>query len=142
MAKKLDKGFFLADEILFIGYSRTHEGFSRRVYDAFRQSGAEVYAVNPHGGPDGVPVFRSLDEVPAKPRFAYVLTGKGATAGIVDQLAARGVRRILFNSKMSVDQATLERCATLGLETAVACPLMAFGGGFHKLHGFFAGVKA
>jgi acyl-CoA synthetase (NDP forming) len=141
MPKKLSKGFFLADEVLFLGYSRTYGVFSRRVYDAFRESGAEVYPVNPRGGSGDVPVYASIDEVPARPRFAYLLTGMATTAGIVDGLAARGVKRVLFNSRKSVDRATLERCETLGLETAVACPLMALGGGPHRLHGFIRGVK-
>jgi acyl-CoA synthetase (NDP forming) len=141
MRQKLSKGFFLSDEVLFIGYSRTHAGFSKNVYEAFKKTGAEVYPVNPHGGSGAPVVYASLEEVPARPIFAYVLTGKATTAGIVDSLVARGVKRVLFNSTSSVDRATLERCESLGLETAVACPLMALGGGFHKFHGLLSGVR-
>jgi len=142
MAKRVSRPFFVAKELLFIGYSKRHEAFCKTVKEAFEKSGATVYAVNPHGGPEGAKVFASLDTVPAKPEFAYFVTNKATTATLIDELAARGVKRMLFNSRMTVDQATLERCAGLGIETAVACPMMALGGGFHKFHGFLAGVRA
>jgi predicted CoA-binding protein len=141
MSHKIPKSYMLADEVLFIGYSRQHEAFSKAVYEAFSRSGATVYPVNPAGAEGSPLVYRSLDEVPARPSFAYVLTGKEKTASLVDQLAARGVRRVLFNSGMSVDRATLARCAELGMEAEVACPMMALGGGFHKFHGFLHGVR-
>jgi predicted CoA-binding protein len=142
MARRLTRAFFVASEVLFVGYSRKHEAFCKAVYDAFEKSGARVYPVNPNGGSGAVAVFDSLDKVPARPEFAYVLTNKETTAKLVDDLAARGVRRVLFNSTMSVDKATLARCAELGLKAEVACPMMALGGGFHKFHGFLAGVRA
>jgi predicted CoA-binding protein len=142
MAKRISRSFFLAKELLFIGYSKRSEGFCKNVKEAFEKSGATVYAVNPNGGPSGMQVYASIDAVPAKPDFAFVLTNKATTSRLVESLASRGVRRVLFNSSMSVDKATLERCAKLGMETAVACPMMALGGGFHRFHGFLAGVRA
>jgi len=142
MAKRVSRSFFVAKDMLFIGYSKRHEAFCKTVKEAFEKSGATVYAVNPRGGPEGVEVFASLKAVPARPEFAYVVTNKTTTAKLVDELASRGVKRMLFNSRMSVDQATLERCAGLGIETAVACPMMALGGGFHRFHGFLAGVRS
>jgi predicted CoA-binding protein len=142
MANRISRSFFFASEVLFVGYSTKHEAFCKSVADAFARSGAKVYPVNPNGGSGGVAVYKSFDEVPAKPAFAYVLTNKERSAAVVEELAARGVRRVLFNSKMSVDEPTLERCAELGMEAAVACPMMALGGGLHKFHGFLAGVRA
>jgi acyl-CoA synthetase (NDP forming) len=141
MSKRIERSFFKADEVLFIGYSRKTEAFCKKVKEAFEKSGAVVYPVNPNGGTGDVQVFKSLEAVPAKPDFAYVLTNKTTTGSLVEALAERGVKRLLFNSMMSVDGATLDRCAKLGIETAVACPMMAFGGGFHRFHGFFAGVR-
>ena len=142
MARKIPRSFFQAKEVLFIGYSKRQEAFCKTIREAFERSGATTYPVNPRGSFDGLQVYKSLDEVPAKPAFAYVVTNKTTTAGLVEALAARGVDRVLFQSSMSVDKATLERCAKLGMETAVACPMMALGGGFHKFHGFLAGVRA
>lgn len=142
MAARIQRAFFKAEEVIFIGYSKRNEAFCRTVKAAFEKSGATVYPVNPNGGPEGVKVYRSVDEIPSRPSFAYVLTNASRSADLVSGLAERGVRRILFNSRMSVSQETLDRCAELGIETAVACPMMALGGGFHRFHGFLAGVRS
>jgi acyl-CoA synthetase (NDP forming) len=142
MAHRISRSFVFAEEVLFVGFSRKHEAFCKTVYDAFVRSGARVYPVNPNGGSGGTTVYRSLDEVPARPAFAYLLTNKERSAALVDELASRGVRRILFNSRMSVDDETLALCARLGVEAEVACPMMALGGGLHRFHGFLAGVRS
>ncbi|MFA6505039.1 MAG: CoA-binding protein [Treponemataceae bacterium] len=141
MGKRIARSFFEAPEVLFVGYSRKHESFCKAVYEAFEKHGTKVYPVNPKPASFSIPVFASVDAVPARPEFAYVLTPKGITATLVDKLVAQGVKRVLFQSKMSVDTVTLQRCAELGIQTAVACPMMAMGGGFHKFHGFLAGVR-
>lgn len=142
MGEKLPRSFFETDEVLFVGYSRKHEAFCRAVLDAYEKRGTKVYPVNPKPAAFSLRVYADLDEVPARPEFAYVLTRKQVTAGLIDRLAARGVKRALFQSRLSVDEAALRRCAELGIRTAVACPMMALGGGFHRFHGFLAGVRA
>jgi acyl-CoA synthetase (NDP forming) len=142
MAHRVFRSFFIAKEVLFIGYSKRQAAFCKSVKEAFERSGAKVFPVNPSGGPEGVHVYASVGAVPAKPELAYVMTNKANTAKLIDDLGSQGVKRVLFQSRMSVDDAILARCADLRLETAVACPLMALGGGFHKFHGFLAGVRA
>jgi acyl-CoA synthetase (NDP forming) len=142
MARRVSRSFFAAKEVLFIGYSKRNEAFCRAVREAFERSGAKTYPVNPRGDFGDLRVYASMDEVPARPELAYVLTNKATTAGLVEALAAKGVVRAIFQSSMAVDGPTLDRCAKLGIETAVACPMMALGGGFHRFHGFLAGVGA
>lgn len=142
MATRVPLSFFKAKEVLFIGFSRSEYGFSDMVRTTFMKSGAEVHPVNPNfGNHEAFPVYKSPEEAPGSPELAYVLTPKTVTAGIVESLAKRGVKRVLFQSKMSVDAPTLERCKALGMETALACPMMALGGGFHRFHGWLAGVR-
>jgi acyl-CoA synthetase (NDP forming) len=140
MAMKIQASFFEADKVLFVGYSRKHAVFCSAVRKAFEARGATVYPVNPGSGSYDVTVYPGIAEVPANPELAYMLTGKAITEGLLEQLAAKGIKRVLFNSSMSADKGTLSRCAALGMEGAVACPLMSLGGGFHRFHGFLAGV--
>ncbi len=138
----LTRDFFADNEVLFVGYSSRNAGFSRKVGDAFRAAGLRVYPLNPKGSADPpVKVYRDLDELPALPTAAYVLLGGGKARGLAGRLAARGVRRILFQRGRTADAAVLEECRSLGIETAVGCPLMLFGGGVHRLHGWLAGVR-
>ncbi|MDT8903624.1 CoA-binding protein [Anaeroselena agilis] len=139
---RLTREFFGGGEVLFVGYSSRNAGFSRKVYEAITAAGIRVYPLNPKGSGDpAVKVYRSLDELPAVPAAAYVLLGAGKAGGVVRELAARGVKRVLFHIGKTADAVVLAECRALGMETAVACPLMLFGGGIHWLHGWLAGVR-
>jgi predicted CoA-binding protein len=113
------------------------------VSDALQKNGFEVYPYNTNAeAAFQVKVYRALSDIPPEAASAYVLTNAAHTESLVEDLAKRGVRRILFNGKGSVTENTLRRCQELGMETAVACPMMLYGGGFHKFHGFISGVRA
>lgn len=140
MEKKLDASFFEADRVLFVGYSRKHAVFCKAIREAFESRGTAIIAVNPNPGTYDTTVYASIDSTPGTFELAYVLTNKAHSTALVEQLAAKGVKRVLFNSKMSVDAAILEHCSKLGMQTAVACPMMALGGGFHRFHGWLSGV--
>lgn len=142
MATRISRSFFKAEEALFVGYSRKTEPFCAGVKAAFEEAGTTVYAVNPAGRVGAVETYASIEAVPARPELAYVLTNKERSARMVEALAAKGVKRVAFQSKMSADPATLARCAELGMEAVVACPMMALGGGFHRFHGWLSGVRA
>ncbi len=138
---RLTKDFFTGNEVLFVGYSSRQEMFCKMVAKAFARNGITVYPLNTKSkGPFAVKVYASLKEIPKLPETAYVLTNKENTRQAVQELKANGIKRILFQSKKTVDQETLEECRSAGIETAVACPLMFLGSFLHRIHGFFAGV--
>jgi len=140
MANKVSPSFFKADSILFVGYSRRHAAYCKNVREAFEQRGATVYPVNPGTGPYDVKVFASVADVPASPELAVVITNKTRNGDLLEALAAKGVRRVMFGSSVSADTATLERCSALGMQGVVVCPLQALGTGFHRFHGWISGV--
>jgi len=140
MANKVSPSFFVADSILFVGYSKRHAAYCKSVREAFEKRGTTVYPVNPGAGPYDVKVFASVQEVPAVPVLAVVITNKSRNLELLEALAAKGVKRVMFGSKISADASTLERCTALGMESAVVCPLQALGTGFHRFHGWLAGV--
>ncbi|OPX46025.1 hypothetical protein CLHUN_05000 [Ruminiclostridium hungatei] len=140
---KIDKDFYENGQVLFIGYSGgKNRPFSKMVYQAFTNNGIKVYALNNKAEGDyDIKVYGSLGELAEVPTTAYVLLKKENVPGILKELGARGIKRIQFQSSRSADASVLEACAQKGIETAVACPLMKFGSGLHRLHGFFAGVR-
>jgi len=140
MAPKVSPSFFQAESILFVGYSKRHAAYCKSIREAFEKRGTAVYPVNPGPGPYDVKVYSSMEEVPAKPSLAVVITNKSRNAELLDTLAAKGVKRVMFGSGVSADVSTLERCAALGMESAVVCPLQALGSGFHRFHGWLAGI--
>jgi len=140
MVSKVSPSFFKAESILFVGYSKRHAAYCRSIREAFVKRGTAVYPVNPGAGPYDVKVYATIQEVPATPELAVVITNKSRNAELLDALAAKGVKRVMFGSNVSADASTLERCAALGMESAVVCPLQALGSGFHRFHGWLAGI--
>ncbi len=139
---KIEKEFFVGNEVLFIGYSGKNQGFSKSIYQAFMDNGIKVYPVNTKpGGSYDVKVYNSLEELPRIPETAFVLLNRDRALNAVKELAAKGIKRIQFQNRRSADAMVLSECSKLGIETSVACPLMKFGSGFHKFHGFLAGVR-
>jgi predicted CoA-binding protein len=139
---KLNKNFFEDNEVLFIGYSGRNPFFSKMVFKAFTDAGLKVFPVNSRkGGSYDIKVYNDLNELPHTPKSAYILLNSKNSGEAVGQLKDRGVKRILFQNARTVSAETLEECSKAGIETAVACPMMAFGSGFHRIHAFLAGVK-
>lgn len=140
MSQKVPASFFEAKGVAFVGYSKRHAAYSAEIRKEFESRGASVYPVNPAPGPYDVEVLRSVDDIPGSPELAVVITNKSRNDDILAALSAKGVKRVVFASRVSADASTLARCASLGMEGAVVCPLQAIGGGFHRFHGWLAGV--
>jgi predicted CoA-binding protein len=140
--KKVSKNFFDNQEIVFIGYSRKYESFCKSIFQTLSNAGIKVYPVNNRSDARfDIKVYRDFSELPKIPSFAYVLTNQTNTGKLIPQLQEKGIRKILFQSKKNVDQATLDLCREKGIETAVGCPMMLYGSGIHKIHAFFASVR-
>jgi acyl-CoA synthetase (NDP forming) len=139
MPKRPSRDFFDSPELLFVGYSKRNQAFCDLAMAAFAERGLTAYPVNPRPENFASPVYPSVAAAPAA-AVAYVATAKANSLAVVEELAAKGVKKVLFQSGMSADAAVLARCAELGLDAAVACVLMTLGGGFHRFHGMLAGV--
>lgn len=140
--KNLKNEFFKEKDILFLGYSSRELQFSKMIYKAFTDAGMKVYPVNPKTSAKyDVKVYQDISELPKIPSTAYILLNNENAKTAVKQLLGKGVKKIMFHRGKTADQSLLDECKQAGVETAVACPMMLFGSGIHKLHGFFAGVK-
>lgn len=138
----LKNEFFTEKEILFMGYSSRMPQLSSMIYKAFTDAGMKVYPVNPKTSKKyDVKVYQDISELPKVPSIAYILLDNENARTAVQQLKDSGVKKILFHRGKTADQSLLDECNEAGIETAVACPMMVFGSGLHKLHGFFAGVR-
>ena len=140
--KNLSKEFFTEKEVIFMGYSSRTPQFSNMIYKAFSDAGIKVYPVNPKkDGKYDVKVYSDINELPKTPKIAFILLNNENARKAVENLKGSGVKKILFHRGKTADQQLLDDCAAAGIETAVACPMMLFGSGLHKLHALFAGVK-
>lgn len=137
------KDLFKGGKVIFAGFSKRNEAYSMSIYDALSRSGLEVYPYNQRKGETfSVKVFDSLDAIPGNPDAAVVAVKAEHALGLVDSLHGKGVKNILFVSRTAASPAVLEKCGSLGVTAAVACPLMLYGKGMHRFHGWLAGIKA
>lgn len=140
--KKLYTGFFSDKEVLFVGYSSRNSAYSKELFKGFTNNNIKVYPYNTkENATYDIKVYKSLSELLAMPKTAFILLNKENTAKAVKELVGKGVKKILFQNAKNVDPAVVAECEKAGIETAAGCPLMIFGSGFHKFHAFFAGVK-
>ncbi|MCX7709689.1 MAG: CoA-binding protein [Clostridia bacterium] len=140
--QKLGKEFFINNEVLFVGYSSRDIRLSKEIFNAFTNKGIKVYPLNRKENVRfDIKVYKRPAELPKIPKCAYLLINADNAEAIIQQLAENGVRRILFHSSKTVHPSTLDQCRKMGIETAVACPMMTLGSGLHRIHGFFSGVR-
>ena len=138
MPKKFSSGFFGKGPISFLGYSSREEAYSAEILKAMTGKGLTVYPVNPKQGASfSTKVYASLDELPAKSEDAILLMSNAKAESALSELAGKGYKRVLLRQKGSA----VAKAESLGMEASVGCPLMAYGKGLHRFHGFLAGVK-
>jgi predicted CoA-binding protein len=140
--RNLKNEFFSEKEVLFMGYSSRSPQFSSLIYKAFTDAGIKVFPVNPKTSSKyDVKVYQDLSELPKVPSVAYILMNNKNAKAAVQQLKSYGIKKIMFHRGKTADRSLLDECKEAGIETAVACPLMLYGSGIHKLHAWLAGVK-
>lgn len=139
---KLYKDFFTDKDVLFVGYSSRNIGYSKEVYKAFSNNQMKVYPFNIKKNTTSVnKVYNNFEELPVIPKSAFILLSKENTTKAVKDLISKGIKKILFYREGNVDPEVLAQCEKAGVETAYGCPVMIYGGGFHKFHAWIAGVK-
>jgi hypothetical protein len=85
--------------------------------------------------------FKDFNELPNIPKIAYTILDLEDNRIMINELKGKGINKILFHSNNVVDQNILDECQKLGIETSVACPLLVYGSGLHRFHGFISGYK-
>jgi hypothetical protein len=138
---KIDKNFITNNQILFLGVAKKYKMFCNSAYKVFTKNGIKVLPVKLDEASYVFDSFNSIHEIPALPKTAYSIMDTPDNKKIVKELKKKGVKKILFHSKNIVDDELIAQCEKLGLEVAVSCPLMLYGKGMHRLHGFLSGVK-
>jgi len=137
---KFSRDFFQDKEVLFVGYSSRNKAYSNGILQGFMNNNIKVYPYNTkENATYDTKVYKELEEIPVMPKSAFVLLNKENSDNVVKQLIGKGIKKILFYSKINANLQA--ECDKAGVEIAFGCPLMAYGKGMHKIHAFFAGVK-
>ena len=114
--------------VAIVGSSADRSKFGNKSVRAHLQSGWEVFPVNPRGGEiEGLPVYRSMKEVPATKLnrvSMYVIPAVGLQ--VLEQLATKGCEELWLNPG-SESPDLFQRALELELNPILGCSIISLG---------------
>lgn len=121
---------FLAQKRFAVaGVSRDGEAAANYLYKRFKESGLEVYAINPNAEMvEGEPCYASLAELPAIPDAVVVGTHADQAIDVARQCKAAGVKHVWFHRSIdrgSFNEEAAQLCSEYGATVIPGgCPMM------------------
>lgn len=121
--------FLDAKRIAVAGVSRARSQPANAIFRRLRDSGHEVFPVNPKATTvEGASCYPDLASVPVPVEAVMIVTPPAAAIDVVKQCADRGVRSVWFHRSFgegSVSDEAVEACHNLGIDVIVGgCPMM------------------
>lgn len=121
--------FLNARRIAVVGVSRGKESAANPVYRKLRDSGYDVFPVNPNTAQvEGVTCYPDLAHIPGDLDAVMVATHPNVSLQVVRQALQRGVKRVWFHRSFgagSVSAEAIDACREAGISCIVGgCPLM------------------
>ena len=113
--------------VAIIGSSADRNKFGNKALRAFLQRGWTVYPVNPKESQiEGLPAFKSISDVPARPKVVSVYVPPPVLLKNLADIAAKGCDELWLNPGTESDE-VLSEAKSLGLVTVQQCSIVALG---------------
>ena len=113
--------------VAVIGASNNHAKFGNKAVRAFLQQGYTVFPVNlKELEIEGLRAYRSILDVPVRPRMISVYLPPPVLLKILPDIAARGCDELWLNPGTESDR-VLAEAARLGLNVIQACSIVGVG---------------
>ena len=121
--------FLEQERFAVAGVSRSGDAAANYIFKRFRESGREVYAINPNAETvDGEPCYASLADLPARVDAVVVGTHRDQALDIARQCKVAGVQHVWFHRSIDGGSFTPEAgelCASYGANVIPGgCPMM------------------
>ena len=135
--QQMAQDFLAQKHIAVAGVSRTGSATGNGIYDAFKQRGYTVYAINPNADTiGGDPCYASVGDVPAKLDGIVIVTRPELATEIARDCVAAGVPRVWMHNNTFAPSSVSDEAEALCRENGIAvisggCPMMFFDFG-HK----------
>ena len=116
-------------QIAVAGVSRDSQQPANAVYRKLRDSGHQVFAVNPNAKQvEGAPCYSDLHAVPEPVGAVFIATHPDVAARIVQECAELGIKQVWLHRSFgqgSVSEEAVRECERLGIDCIVGgCPMM------------------
>jgi predicted CoA-binding protein len=122
------ESFLAQKRIAVIGVSSTRDDAANLIYRTLRETGYEVFAVNPKVDTvEGDPCYASVQAIPGGVKGAVIATRPEVTAQVVRECADAGVKQVWMHQGMgnSVSDDAVTFCREHGIAVIPgACPMM------------------
>ena len=113
--------------VAIIGASADRSKFGNIAVRAFVRQGFTVYPANPKETEiEGLPVFKSITEVPVRPNLVSVYLPPPVLVKVLPAIAARGCDELWLNPGTESDEVLME-AERLGLNVIQACSIVGIG---------------
>ncbi|GIK42165.1 MAG: CoA-binding protein [Chloroflexota bacterium] len=127
--KEAAQEFLAQKRIAVAGVSRSGDTAANAIYKKLRDSGYEVFPVNPNAAEvEGDRCYPTLAAIPGGVEAVVIATHPNVTEQVVRECATLGIKRLWMHRSFgqgSVDGEAVRLCAELGLSVIPgSCPLM------------------
>jgi Predicted CoA-binding protein len=113
--------------VAIIGASKDRNKYGNKAVRAFQQQGYKVYPVNlKETEIEGLPVFKSIADVPGRPDMVSVYVSPDTLLGLLPEIAAKGCDEFWVNPGAESEEVIAE-AERLGLNVIQACSIVGVG---------------
>ena len=113
--------------IAIIGASNNSTKFGNKAVRAYKKQGYQVYPINPKEDIiEGLPVYRSIAEVPVRPERISVYVRPAVVLTLLPAIAAKGCDELWLNPGTESPE-VLAEAERLGLTVVQACSIVDLG---------------
>jgi predicted CoA-binding protein len=113
--------------IAVVGASASRQKFGNKCVRAYRDAGYQVFPINPaERAIEGLPVYRTLAEVPAPLDRISVYLPPPRTLRLLPEIARAAAREVWFNPG-SADGGVLAEARRLGIQARPGCSIVDIG---------------
>ena len=120
--------------IAVIGANRDPSRFSNKAVRAWKARGYTGYPINPTetGEIEGLPLRDRVGDVPEPIDEATLYVRPSIGMGLLEELKEKGIKKVYVNPGAE-SMELLDKAYELGLETVVACSILAAGSNPHEI---------
>lgn len=113
--------------IAIIGASSDRAKYGNKAVRAFQKQGYTVYPINTRETEiEGLPAFKSIGDVPLRPRMVSVYLPPPILLKVLPEIAAKGCDELWLNPGTESDE-VLAEAERLGLNVIQACSIVGVG---------------
>jgi predicted CoA-binding protein len=118
----LVQDFLSQKKIAVVGVSDQRDTGCNSIYQKLKQTGYQVYAVNPHIKTfNGSPCYSDLRSLPEKPDAVFILANPKVTEHIVQECVDLGVKHVWMHCMMGTKPGLAASMSSVSAEAVQVC---------------------